>query len=1501
MQYVYMVVGANGGSAPTRTAVLTIDGTPATTIIHLGVGVSADLIYFDSATGRLQVGKWYESEGGGAVNATNIMAFQFGSVIGFDLWDEEWSADVIKFNTTDTPDEQFGYDFKEYVPRFNFFRTAPDWNGTGPAPETWYDSYHNLGNVRLGKGDPCRLAGMSVGQIKNFENDSDLYGEEFRIAQNNGGMGWRTPTAIEILTSFADNMSNPVHPVVPGWRTGDGNIYYVQSTGTGRGTTQFGDVAYYANFHIGREGTRTNPDFAYFPVKTGSVPNVLSGRYLPMVGMRHSDFISWGENWDFSAGKTVATWSSTPSSVQYSPVAWVTQSYLFVATGFYEVPGWDFTADRAAAGLELTVATSGAMARCIPYRVEPPATITFTDGTATATLTGNAGGTTFKVDDTSGSDLTWTVTSSDSTWLTINTTSNAAGSASATGTGSVSNWYAHAAANNTGALRTATITLERPRQDPVSITVIQEAPGILAAPGVIGYIADGPRAGQLTLRGSIEFAGTPVDTYSPFGPDKLEDETVYVAYFRFSSLVAIGSQPKPTAAFNASNVVWAPAQFTYPPYTGLEAAVRRAADLGWADGIPFINDALAGWNLDLPNGLGEPCRFYFDDNGNMNPDLSGNYVDAWRLPVGGFSNGNGGWNGGSFGTTSISSQPNWTLANGARWVPEGTDDVPVAGAVAGAGAGQPDWSMFLPAAGSRLSGAGGVFDQNNRSHYWSSSPNTSINCFGLSSTNSSVAPNNSLILASGTAVRCVRTEVAPSLEVDRESVRFFASGAAYDGENTVNVTAVNLPGGWSWDWGTGGNQSSWLTVTQTATSLVFAASNNASNNERIASIVVSAAGVPSITISVVQDVAPSGVHAPPGVLGATASGKLTLRGSQIYASNPQISAYAESEFGSLENEDVYLLHFKWGSVVGMWSRTDSHAFNAADIAWVHPEYTNAHGKGIDAMKALVRPLTGSARWNAVTDGRSGGLSFVMNSAIPANTLANLAAGTGDPCAFADKGTTGAAQGYDYITPPANNAWNNTAYTNAAGSLQLEWFDADALGADIPGGRLSRVAGQEGWFFPTTGYMLINVNNQSVDGRYWSGTANSHINGRFLNFNNASTVSPTSNTEFVSAYGVRCVRQEIQQAELPPPAGNKWGNNWPETKWVGTFHRNGEMGERIIYSTHEGAWSAEVISGNDFIKIDGGDANIGTRLTAMYEGAPGNPESYIVGDVPIVSGVDNILFRVGLKSTRPAGTAPRYGKIRVTWNNGGTPTEHIMYVRQGETAAAIGDPSVLWSPYNVGNYANPTEFGGDSGFVQYPTQAGYLKQWSNVTTMWTPVDPITPSSWTSSPVTSSYADVCPSGYKTPTWPTSLTTPEFGSLFTGTNAGELPQQNIWGYYADGYFDRHPIENSMCTLYPNAPPQAGANPGLNSAVNATRNDVGYRGYLFVNLSTDASLFFPAAGYRRGDSTNTGVLANAGFYGYYWSSTSSQRMFFSVTQSERGTAVLPNAFNIRCVRNTP
>jgi hypothetical protein len=105
--------------------------------------------------------------------------------------------------------------------------------------------------------------------------------------------------------------------------------------------------------------------------------------------------------------------------------------------------------------------------------------------------------------------------------------------------------------------------------------------------------------------------------------------------------------------------------------------------------------------------------------------------------------------------------------------------------------------------------------------------------------------------------------------------------------------------------------------------------------------------------------------------------------------------------------------------------------------------------------------------------------------------------------------------------------------------------------------------------------------------------------------------------------------------------------------------------------------------------------------------------------------------------------------------------------------------------------------------------------------------------------------------------------FWKVRNGVNYSHELGNSIWGYYADGFFDRRKLENASSSV-------------VNSTVLPSTKDIAHIGRLFFNPLSgskrySASLFFPAAGWV---NENGGNLVNIGYDCAYWSSTASHNL---------------------------
>ena len=403
-----------------------------------------------------------------------------------------------------------------------------------------------------------------------------------------------------------------------------------------------------------------------------------------------------------------------------------------------------------------------------------------------------------------------------------------------------------------------------------------------------------------------------------------------------------------------------------------------------------------------------------------------------------------------------------------------------------------------------------------------------------------------------------------------------------------------------------------------------------------------------------------------------------------------------------------------------------------------------------------------------------------------------------------------------------------------------------------------------------------------------------------------------------------------------PKGN-FGN------WVGTFHRWNQTGERIIKMRNVGEWTAMVTQGADFIIMDTedtGDDNMGTSSATLGNSNNFDINHPINGNSVALSGKGIIYFRVGMKNTlTQMDEPPRYGLIEITTNDG---TKKI-YVRQGEEAdyvmrpeepnSANGDRprtyAAQFSPFNLtdpgkGTGGNDIDMHNDvvfgennfiaNKFTEYPSQAGYFFQWNlgvgKSGKVFNPVNTINSiTEWSNGAKTSWNINMepCPQGYYHPndnkqnpvnseirqSWYVNPNSDIYGSNHPQSTA---PDNSVWGFYADGFFDRLPVVAS-----PNGTDSTTVSFNPASLSSTENTQVAYAGLLIYNPNTYASIFLPAAGIR---NSTTGALEFAGERGGYWTDTRNGNngiaFFFTPTSSYLfNNAHQSNGASVRCVKS--
>ena len=366
-------------------------------------------------------------------------------------------------------------------------------------------------------------------------------------------------------------------------------------------------------------------------------------------------------------------------------------------------------------------------------------------------------------------------------------------------------------------------------------------------------------------------------------------------------------------------------------------------------------------------------------------------------------------------------------------------------------------------------------------------------------------------------------------------------------------------------------------------------------------------------------------------------------------------------------------------------------------------------------------------------------------------------------------------------------------------------------------------------------------------------------------------------------------------------------------FVGAFWRHNQTGERLIRMPGDAAHEWIAVPLDNWIMLD---RDLSPHVQTSEAGI--DPETRQLprtirtnGQLPAdahdpVSGEGRIYFRIGLDGQIDA-NQHRWGRV-VVLHGQNQQNMHIIWIRQGEAPHYVFTPTCpgalrnttnvgRWSPFNL---THPDiRDGGDATavfpprsqmtdasnyFVRYPSQAGVFLQWATAAPharrAWSPINavdtwgtPVTyPNSWWDSAAINGVGatnarETCPVGYRRPG---VVTNAQLLSSAPGIAASCMFRQSLWlnedmgrinsvfGFYADGFFDRRPINATL-----------EGHVFANSSVAYTTVEIASRGRLYFNPTTGYHLFLPAAGLR----TTVGVPINTGFWGYYWDSTMSSQ----------------------------
>ncbi len=474
-------------------------------------------------------------------------------------------------------------------------------------------------------------------------------------------------------------------------------------------------------------------------------------------------------------------------------------------------------------------------------------------------------------------------------------------------------------------------------------------------------------------------------------------------------------------------------------------------------------------------------------------------------------------------------------------------------------------------------------------------------------------------------------------------------------------------------------------------------------------------------------------------------------------------------------------------------------------------------------------------------------------------------------------------------------------------------------------RTGNTPGSESLVVPTPGLMCIALSDNiavtggvaRIGGEVWLSRANGNGRSKILIGQQVSNMS--DQPSIVSGYF--------------PYAGAFWRWNQSGERLVSQLYYNGSGGG----GSNDGKWTAKVIRGDFIVLDDTPTQDPGVTYDAATQSPadmslPTNDAKYRVeGCKTSVSGTlvaaqgSYIRLRIGLTGTLPSvESTPRYGVVVVAYAN--YTRYAYIFVRQGEAPDYVMRPTDAinsggmvsatrplarrFTPFNL---TDPQKGAGrvdrgtrGYGFTDYPTQAGYYFQWGG-TAAWYPAGDA--ASWTSvAPAgywdDSSQRESCPAGYHRPgdgstssdvfVTNVPIATSELRQslwLDPVSNFGVQPRvYTLWGYYADGWFDRRATTDADRTTV------------------GTGAGIAYAGRIFYNPGNFASLFFPAQGSR---TYSQGALSATGSSLQYWTTARSVNgtppavnyMNGTLTTcSLNGTSALSqniNAMPIRCVKD--
>jgi hypothetical protein len=242
---------ANANSASTT---MTVNGAGTVTAnfevsdpTNLVTPTAPYILYWDGT--RMQVGA--SEHIGGVVTQSNILFFKFGSVVGFTNTSitDTWGTGDVKFNPPGG----------SYEANSTGYTNIPAWNGTSTTDGYISDpAYHKLDNVKAGRGDPCKLAGLTITDIANGHFDNKKY---------------RLPTDQENKDQFSSGTTFSGARHIPGYGLNKSGVGFLPAAGDRSADGSTYRVYYGGSYWSSGPGSTTGGYRLYFDSSVGASSN----------------------------------------------------------------------------------------------------------------------------------------------------------------------------------------------------------------------------------------------------------------------------------------------------------------------------------------------------------------------------------------------------------------------------------------------------------------------------------------------------------------------------------------------------------------------------------------------------------------------------------------------------------------------------------------------------------------------------------------------------------------------------------------------------------------------------------------------------------------------------------------------------------------------------------------------------------------------------------------------------------------------------------------------------------------------------------------------------------------------------------------------------------------------------------------------------------------------------------------------------------------------------